>query len=49
MLISFRDLKAPHSGENITKSVKAVCEEYNIMLKIRYCVLNNADNNDTCV
>jgi hypothetical protein len=49
MLISFRNLKGPHSGENIAESVKAVCKEYDIVSKIRYCVLDNADNNDTCV
>ena len=49
MLISFRDIEGPHTGENITESVKTVYKEYNIILKIRYCVLNNAENNDTYV
>jgi len=48
-LIGFRDLEGPHSGENIAESVKTVCEEYDIASKIGCFVLDNAENNDTCV
>jgi hypothetical protein len=48
-LIGFRDLEGPHSGENIAESVKSVCEEYGIISQIGCFVLDNAENNDTCV
>jgi hypothetical protein len=49
VLISFRDLKGPHTGENIAESVRTVYEEYNIISKVSYLVLDNAKNNDTYV
>jgi hypothetical protein len=48
-LIGFREIIGSHSGENIAESVRAVCEEFDIINKLGCFVLDNAGNNDTCI
>jgi hypothetical protein len=49
VLLAFRDLEGPHSGENIATVITAVCQEYLITDRLGCFVLDNATNNDTCI
>jgi hypothetical protein len=49
ILLAFRNLLGPHSGENITASVQEVVQEYEIQSSLGCFVLNNAYSNDTAV
>ena len=47
LLIAFRMLLGPHTGENIASVVIATVESYNITSHITYTTMDNASNNDT--
>jgi hypothetical protein len=50
ILIGFRELRGPHSGENIAEVVDEVLQDYSITPgQIGCFVLDNATNNDTCI
>lgn len=50
ILIGFRELRGPHSGENIAEVVGEVLQDYSIMPSQIGCfILDNAMNNDTCI
>ena len=49
VLLGLRRLKGPHSGENMAQLVIELIEEYELIDKIGYFVLDNATSNDTCV
>jgi hypothetical protein len=49
VLLAFRNLLGPHSGENIAASVQEVVQEYEIQSRIGCFVLDNASSNDTAV
>jgi hypothetical protein len=50
ILIGFRELRGPHSGENIAEVVDEVLQDYGITPDQIGCfILDNATNNDTCI
>ena len=49
ILLAFRRVIGCHSGENMAQTVSEVIKEYNIVNKLGYFVLDNAEANDTCV
>jgi hypothetical protein len=49
VLIGFRELFGPHSGENIAALVEAVVVDYDIESQLGCFILDNATNNDTCL
>ena len=49
VLLAFRNLLGPYSGENITGSVNKVVQEYKIQLRLGYFILDNIISNDTAV
>jgi hypothetical protein len=49
ILLAFRNLLGPHSGENIAASVQEVVQEYYIQASLGCFVLDNATSNDTAV
>lgn len=50
ILIGFRELRGPHSGENIAECVDSVLQDYSITPdRLGTFVLDNATNNDTCI
>lgn len=50
ILIGFRELRGPHSGENIAEVVDEVLQDFSIIPdKIGCFILDNAINNDTCI
>jgi hypothetical protein len=50
VLLAFREVKGPHTGENIAAVVKQVTDEYDVSKSnIGTFVLDNASNNDTCI
>jgi hypothetical protein len=49
VLLAFRNLLGPHSGENIAASVQDVVQEYEIQSSLGCFVLDNAHSNDTAV
>jgi hAT family C-terminal dimerisation region len=49
VLLAFRNLLGPHSGENIAGTVQNVCREYDIESQLGCFILDNASNNDTCI
>jgi hypothetical protein len=50
ILIGFRELHGPHSGENIAEVVDEVLQDYSIKPDQLGCfILDNATNNDTCI
>ena len=49
ILLAFRNLLSPHSGENIATSVQEVVQEYEIQSSLGCFVLNNVYSNDTAV
>ena len=50
ILIGFRELCGPYSGENIAEVVDKVLQDFSIPPgKLGYFILDNAINNDTCI
>ena len=49
ILLAFRNLLGPHSGENIAASVQEVVQEYEIQSSLGCFVLDNVYSNDTAV
>jgi hypothetical protein len=50
ILIGFRELRGPHSGENITEVVNKVLQDFSITPgKLGYFIPDNTTNNDTCI
>ena len=49
VLLELPCLVGSHSGENIASYVKEVIDRYELGSKLGYFMLDNADNNDTCL
>jgi hypothetical protein len=49
ILLGFRELFGPHSGENIAALVEGVVSDYNLESRLGCFILDNATNNDTCI
>ena len=49
LLLSFRQLIGPYSGSNMVELVIQIIQDYNLVDRIGYFVLDNATNNDTCL
>ena len=50
ILIGFRELRGPHSGENITEVFNKVLQDFSITPgKLGCFTLDNTTNNDTCI
>jgi hAT family C-terminal dimerisation region len=49
VLLAFRNILGPHSGENIAASVQQVVQEYEIQPRLGCFILDNASSNDTAV
>ncbi|KNG45919.1 transposase-like protein [Stemphylium lycopersici] len=48
-LLDLRPLKGPHTGENIAKVLSMVIESYDIPATVGFFMMDNANNNDTCI
>ncbi|KAL2138247.1 hypothetical protein VTI28DRAFT_7190 [Corynascus sepedonium] len=48
-LLAMIHVSGSHTGENLSKYIKAVIQEWEIGQKIGYFVTDNADSNDTCI
>src|SRR6267142_4510766 len=48
-LLSLPEIVGSHTGVHIAESVAAIIHEFNLMDRIGYFVLDNADNNDTAI
>jgi hypothetical protein len=49
VLLAFRNILGPHSGENIAASVDEVVQEYGFQSRLGCFILDNATTNDTAV
>jgi hypothetical protein len=48
-LLDLWPLKGPHTGENIAKVLSTVIESYDIPATVGFFMMDNANNNDTCI
>lgn len=48
-VLSFRELQGQHTGENQARLVIAAVEEYGIATKVRFFMMDNAENNETMI
>lgn len=46
-VLALQEVDGEHTGENMSKSVMDVIEDYSIASKVGYFVMDNATNNDT--
>jgi hypothetical protein len=44
-----KELRGEHSGENLASVLLEVIEDYQIISKIGYIIIDNAENNDTMI
>jgi hypothetical protein len=48
-VLTLQKLDKEHSGQNLTKSVIEIIDNYRIVSKVRYFVINNISNNDKII
>lgn len=48
-LLNLWPLKGPYTGENIAKVLSTVIESYDIPATVGFFIIDNANNNDTCI
>ena len=47
LVLVLKEVEGEHSGENLTKYVIEVIQEYKISKKVGYFIIDNTDNNNT--
>jgi hypothetical protein len=46
-VLLLRELEGQHTGDNQAKLIYTILEEYSILSKVGYFIIDNATNNDT--
>ena len=48
-LLAIKELEEAHTGANISEWIFIVAKEYDIVRRLSYFMMDNADNNDTAI